>query len=332
MAVDQGNITTPNAADLNAAARRYCAAQGWAMPDGSYPIRPANNHGADDASKAVRAVGRGNANANTIRKFIISRMKDIGLGDQIPDTWGADGSLMAGRAAVAPVEEFFRTFTFDMEIKERAKGGDGRTLYGYAVPFGQVQEIDRDLTEAFDSTAFDHQMRAMNRVGYWHYHSRDPRTAHVGHLTMARAESKGLYQEASIANTVRGNDLLELVKNDSITEQSVGFRCGRAGTQMRDGVAWRTKADLTELAAVPNGAYGEGAPIMGVRSAVTMDACPHCGHVEMRTGFDGDMSLRGIELTIADLEPDSTEARATGTPALDKLKADLTMMLIGDVL
>lgn len=328
MATDQGNITAPNAADLNAAARRYAASEGWAMPDGSYPIRPVNNHGADDASKAVHAVGRGNASGNAIRKFIIGRMKAIGLADQIPDTWGSDGSLMGGRAA-SPLDVQYRTFTFDMEIRSQAKGGDGRTLYGYAVPFGQVQQIDRDLTEAFDPAAFDHQMRAMNRVGYWHYHSRDPRTAQVGALSMARAESKGLYEEAKISNTQRGNDMIELVKDGAITEQSVGFRCGPSGTQMRDGVAWRTKAHLTELAAVPSGAYGDGAPIMGMRGMAT-DACPTCGHLEVRS--ERDYGSRGVELTIADLEPDSAGPAVTGTPYLDSLRSELTLMLLGDTL
>lgn len=332
MAVDQGNVATASAADLNAAARRYCAAQGWAMPDGSYPIRPANMHGAEDAASAVRAVGRGAGSHDAIRKHIITRLKAIGEADQIPGTWGTDGSMADGGRAAALPEEFYRTFTFDMEVRTAAQGGDGRTLFGYAVPFGQVQQIDRDLTEGFDSTAFDHQMRAMNRVGYWHYHSRDPRTAQVGALTMARAESKGLYQEAKISNTQRGNDLIELIKDGAITEQSVGFRCGRSGTQVREGVHWRTKADLTELAAVPNGAYGDGAPIMGVRSALTMDACPHCGHVELRAGAELDYSARGIELTIADLEPADVVPATNDTPYLDSLRAELTMLTLGDVL
>lgn len=90
---DQGNITTPNAADLNAAARRYAASKGWAMPDGSYPIRPANMHGASDLSAAIRAVGRGGGSHNAIRMHIMKRARAIGMSDAIPDNWGGDGSI-----------------------------------------------------------------------------------------------------------------------------------------------------------------------------------------------------------------------------------------------
>lgn len=91
--VDQGNINTPNAADLNAAARQYAASRGWAMPNGSYPVRPANMHGADDLAAALRAVGRGSGSHNAIRAHIMRRAKAIGMGDQIPSNWNADGSI-----------------------------------------------------------------------------------------------------------------------------------------------------------------------------------------------------------------------------------------------
>ncbi|MBY8342007.1 HK97 family phage prohead protease [Streptomyces spinosirectus] len=90
---DQGNITTPNAADLNAAARQYAASRGWAMPNGSYPIRPANMHGASDLEAALRAVGRGSGSHDAIRKHIATRARAIGLSDQIPSNWNPDGSI-----------------------------------------------------------------------------------------------------------------------------------------------------------------------------------------------------------------------------------------------
>lgn len=98
MAVDRGNITTPNAADLNAAARRYAASQGWAMPDGSYPIRPANNHGAQDLAKAIRAVGRSGASRDGVRRYVMKRAGALGLMSTIPHTWQADGSLSSEAA------------------------------------------------------------------------------------------------------------------------------------------------------------------------------------------------------------------------------------------
>jgi hypothetical protein len=83
----RGNIATASGADLNTAARRYAASQGWAMSDGSYPIRPVNMHGRDDLGNAVHAIGRGNAASATIKAHIVKRAKAIGATSQLPPDW-----------------------------------------------------------------------------------------------------------------------------------------------------------------------------------------------------------------------------------------------------
>lgn len=55
---------------------------------GSYPIKTKA-----DLRKAIRAVGRGGADHDTIRRHIISRAKALGLTAMIPDSWGSDGSV-----------------------------------------------------------------------------------------------------------------------------------------------------------------------------------------------------------------------------------------------
>lgn len=69
------------------------AKSGAAMPDGSYPIKDA-----EDLANAIHAVGRGNADHNAIRAHIIARAKALGLSSQIPDNWSADGSLKQSNA------------------------------------------------------------------------------------------------------------------------------------------------------------------------------------------------------------------------------------------
>lgn len=54
----------------------------------SYPIDDV-----EDLKKAIRAVGRGNADHDAIRKYVIGRAKDLDESDLIPDNWNADGSL-----------------------------------------------------------------------------------------------------------------------------------------------------------------------------------------------------------------------------------------------
>lgn len=78
--------------------RHNMAKSGEAMPDGSYPIKDA-----EDLQNAIHAVGRGNADHDAIRKHIIDRAKALGLSADIPDNWNADGSLKQENSAdVAP--------------------------------------------------------------------------------------------------------------------------------------------------------------------------------------------------------------------------------------
>jgi hypothetical protein len=68
--------------------RKRMAANGQAMEDGSYPI--ADKADLDDA---IRAVGRGGADHDAIRRHIIHRAKALGASSEIPENWAADGSL-----------------------------------------------------------------------------------------------------------------------------------------------------------------------------------------------------------------------------------------------
>lgn len=54
----------------------------------SYPIGDE-----EDLKNAIRAVGRGNADHDAIRKYIIGRAKALKLSSLIPDNWNSDGSL-----------------------------------------------------------------------------------------------------------------------------------------------------------------------------------------------------------------------------------------------
>jgi HK97 family phage prohead protease len=55
----------------------------------------------EDLRRAIRAVGRGSASHNTIRKWLIGRAKLMGLSSLIPSNWASDGSLTSGgRSAI----------------------------------------------------------------------------------------------------------------------------------------------------------------------------------------------------------------------------------------
>ena len=79
--------TIRNADKYNADDRKRMAANGQALPDGSYPIADE-----EDLHNAIHAVGRGSNNSHdTIRRHIIKRAKALGLSSAIPDNWDAGG-------------------------------------------------------------------------------------------------------------------------------------------------------------------------------------------------------------------------------------------------
>lgn len=72
--------------------KRRLAAQGHAMhnADGE-PDYPIDDE--EDLGKAIHAVGRGGADHDKIRAYVIRRARAMGKSGQIPDNWAADGSL-----------------------------------------------------------------------------------------------------------------------------------------------------------------------------------------------------------------------------------------------
>ncbi len=99
---DEGNATTLRAAYDHQVRAKYNAddlkklkAKGHTFPGTtSYPIDDA-----EDLQNAIHAVGRGGADHDSIRKYIIARAKAMGLSSKIPDNWNADGSLKSANAA-----------------------------------------------------------------------------------------------------------------------------------------------------------------------------------------------------------------------------------------
>jgi hypothetical protein len=87
-ASERGDAADVEKAKNDTADREKKAASGAAMPDGSYPIASEA-----DLGKAIRAVGRGGASHNAIRRHIITRARSLGASSKIPDNWNSDGSL-----------------------------------------------------------------------------------------------------------------------------------------------------------------------------------------------------------------------------------------------
>jgi len=182
----------------------------------------------------------------------------------------------------------YRTFTPELEVRS---DGDGRTVEGIAVPYDREQRINDSLTEVFIRGAFDHQLRAIHRVEFFRDHQPHG-GVRIGRTVAAHDDAAGLFWRGRVDKTSEGDATLEKVKDGRLRDLSIGFTAPEFPQYRREsGAVERRKANLTEVAVVPKGAYGAGAVIAHVRAA----ACIACGHVgeisaEQRAADTGDRS------------------------------------------
>lgn len=159
-----------------------------------------------------------------------------------------------------------RTFEGELELRSSNNGGDGRTVFGRAVPYNAPQYIYDGLTEEFVRGAFDHQIKAANRVRAAREHVQLGGTL-IGAARSLEDRPDGLWFEARVSKTAVGDETLELINDGALRQISIGFRERPHGNRRTSAnVIQRTSADLFEIAFVMEGAYGELAEIGGVRS------------------------------------------------------------------
>jgi HK97 family phage prohead protease len=158
-------------------------------------------------------------------------------------------------------ETHYRSFSPDLEVRS---GGDGRTIFGIAVPYNAPTRIDDSLVETFARGAFNHQLNRPNRVKFAREHVLLGGEI-IGAASMLRDDAAGLYVELRAARTAKGDETLELVKDGALDQLSIMFREAK-NRRLAGGVVERQTADLREVAVVMEGAYGELAAAAGVRS------------------------------------------------------------------
>lgn len=143
--------------------------------------------------------------------------------------------------------------------------GDGRTLAGIIVPWNRPTRINEHLTEEFVLGAFGRQTKDPGRVPLAREHL-PLGGALIGRVTLLRDDAKGLYAEARVASTALGEETLELLREGALDHWSIGFKELQNG-RTPAGVVQRKKATLTELAIVMQGAYGDHAKVLAMRSS-----------------------------------------------------------------
>lgn len=155
----------------------------------------------------------------------------------------------------------YRAFRPDLEVRS---GGDGRTIMGIAVPYGAPMRIADDLVEQFARGAFNHQLKDPSRVKFAREHVMLGGTL-IGAASMLRDDAAGLYVELRASRTPVGDETLELIRDGALNELSIAFE-ERQNRRLVGGITERVKAHAREVAVVMQGAYGELATAVGVRS------------------------------------------------------------------
>lgn len=161
-------------------------------------------------------------------------------------------------------EALSRAFVSDIEVRA---DGEGRTIHGIVVPFGQVARVSDggpSYDEMFERGSFKRSitMRPVERVKLLSQHN--SRSNPLGRASLLREDAAGLYGEFHVSRTAAGDEALELLRDGALDSFSVGFTPIQH-ERSSDKTVWRTEVGLREASLVTFPAY-EGALIGGVRS------------------------------------------------------------------
>ena len=176
------------------------------------------------------------------------------------------GSAGSGRSV--PVEPGIMTRGFDVALEVRSDG-DGRTVLGRAVPYGQTAPIGGGKSERFVMGAFSRQIGGGQLHTVKLHASHSGRQAgdilsQVGKTVHLAEQSDGLHGAWQLYDTAAGDHVLQLVKTGEVTGLSIGFKA--LDTKLgSDGAYERHGAHLDHVALTTSPVYA-GAQVTAVRS------------------------------------------------------------------
>jgi len=201
--------------------------------------------------------------------------------------------------------------------------GDGRTLFGLAVPYNQEAEVSDGgprYREVFRPGAFARTINAQRSVKLLANHDR--KAWPVGKASALRETPAGLVGEFRVSATTNGDEALTLVRDGVLDSFSVGFSPVKHQTTS-DGVVERTEVNLHEVSLVAFPAYA-GAVIEGVR--MDYDLAILTGHAHARAKYTADelrtmakngQAMEDQSYPIADAEDLSNAIHAVGRGGAD---------------
>jgi len=176
------------------------------------------------------------------------------------------GSAGSGRNRTPATLEL-RTFDVALEVRD---DGDGRTLIGRAVPYGETINLPGDGgKERFMPGAFARQIDAgqLGQIKLFDSHqARMNGSQPIGKTAMLAERDDGLHGAWPLYRTTKANDALELVRSGEVTGLSIGFKVSGRPQLGPDGAYERTAAHLDHIVLTHEPAYPSAA-VTAVRSA-----------------------------------------------------------------
>ena len=145
--------------------------------------------------------------------------------------------------------------------------GDGRTVYGIAVPFDREATVNDGFgsyREVFRRGSFAKTIKENGkRVKFLANHNRaNP----IGKAINLREDASGLYGEFRVSATRAGDEALELFRDGVYDSFSIGFaKVPGKDREHKNGLVERLEVKLREVSGLAFPAY-EGALVGGVRS------------------------------------------------------------------
>ena len=155
----------------------------------------------------------------------------------------------------------------------KATEGDGRTIEGVAVPFGDIYNDPWEGAETFDrDTVFDNSDTA--KLCYQHNEL-------IGAITSAENRDDGLHITARIADTQLGRDAVALMDEGALDSLSVGF-VPLEDERDENNVTHRRRVRLMEVSLVSWPAY-QNAKVESHRNLDTTNTNQERSHMENET-------------------------------------------------
>jgi HK97 family phage prohead protease len=244
-----------------------------------FPVKDAS--GKPDAAHIRNALARiPQASTLTASQRVEAMAKAKKMAGAHPDIGSGagayEGSAGSGRSRPAPLPADAlgyqeRTFSLVMEVRDLTVQGDGRLMYGRAVPYNVTADVG-NFKERFVPGVFSRQLAAATNGFVKLYDSHDTRLAgraHIGKTEELREQPDGLYGAWRIFDTPAGNTALTMYREGEITGLSIGFKPnpGAGSRKTADGVIERLSGHLDHVALTSEPVYA-GASVLAVRSHV----------------------------------------------------------------